>query len=207
MRFIHIILITFTYLLMGCDGSYESNKDEMVTELKTYDNDTSSCPSSGCMFVAVGSDGTILTPQMASWTSNLELLQVFRESHMQIVPLTVGGGKILNSSDGTSWIKGHMESQILAITYGNNTFVVVGCWVYHDSSDGDPWTKNKFLNNIFGVTFSNSKFVAVICGGTNNHTTSSDGTWSEEQVGHFDYLRGIMLGIFVGGDSDHTYLF
>ena len=41
---------------MGCDGSYESNKDEMVTELKTYDNytsdnDTSACSSSGCLFV------------------------------------------------------------------------------------------------------------------------------------------------------------
>ena len=50
MRFKDIILITLTFLLMGCDGSYESNKDEMVTELKTYDddtsdNDTSSCPS------------------------------------------------------------------------------------------------------------------------------------------------------------------
>ena len=61
MRFKDIILITLTFLIMGCDGSYESNKDEMVTELMTYDNDTSSCPSSGCMFVAVGASGIIIT--------------------------------------------------------------------------------------------------------------------------------------------------
>ena len=75
MRFKDIILITLTFLIIGCDGSYQSNKDEMVTELKTYDNDTSdndtsSCPSSGCMFVAMGDSGTILTSSDGtSWTS------------------------------------------------------------------------------------------------------------------------------------------
>ena len=67
MSFKDIILITLTFLIMGCDGSYESNKDEMVTELKNYDN---SCPSSGCVFVAVGSSGTILTSlDGTSWVS------------------------------------------------------------------------------------------------------------------------------------------
>ena len=50
---------------MGCDGSYQSNKDEMITELKTYDNNTESEK-----FVAVGSSGTILTSSDGtSWTS------------------------------------------------------------------------------------------------------------------------------------------
>ena len=38
MRFKHIILITLTFLIIGCDGSYESNKDEMVTEIMTYES-------------------------------------------------------------------------------------------------------------------------------------------------------------------------
>ena len=70
MRFKDVILFTLTFLLMGCDGSYQSNKDEMVTELKTYDNDTSSCPSSGCVFVAVGDSGILLTSSDGiSWSS------------------------------------------------------------------------------------------------------------------------------------------
>ena len=47
MRFKDIILITFTFLLIGCDGSYESNKDEMVTELMTYDNSWSFADEGG----------------------------------------------------------------------------------------------------------------------------------------------------------------
>ena len=53
MRFKHIILITLTFLIIGCDGSYQSNKDEMVTELKTYDDDTSSCST----IILVSGDG------------------------------------------------------------------------------------------------------------------------------------------------------
>ena len=60
MRFKDIILITLTFLIIGCDGSYESNKDEMVTELKSNDK----------KFVAVGDSGTILTSSDGtSWTS------------------------------------------------------------------------------------------------------------------------------------------
>ena len=48
MRFKHIILITLTFLIIGCDGSYESNDDEMISEMKQ-------------LFVAVGESGTIIT--------------------------------------------------------------------------------------------------------------------------------------------------
>ena len=50
---------------MGCDGSYQSNKDEMVTELKTYEK---SCNSE--KFVAVGDSGTIITStDGTTWSS------------------------------------------------------------------------------------------------------------------------------------------
>ena len=89
---------------MGCDGSYESNKDEMVTELMTYDN---SSPCSGCMFVAVGGSGNILTStdgilwtSRTSGTSNL-LNGVTSANNIFVA---VGeSGTILTSGDGTSW--------------------------------------------------------------------------------------------------------
>ena len=105
MRFKHIILITLTFLIIGCDGSYESNKDEMVTELKTYDNDTSDNDTSSCLstycgwFYAVGTSGTIISSQdennwinNASGTSNdlqglLGLQVVLVELLTEMVPL------------------------------------------------------------------------------------------------------------------------
>ncbi len=127
MRFKNIILITLTFLIMGCDGSYESNKDEMVTELKTYDNDTSdndtsACSSSGCMFVTVGNSGTILT-----------------------------------SSDGTSWTSrtSGTSNNLQGVTFGNSTFVVAGNNIL-TSSDGTSWTlkTSGTSNDLEGVTYS-----------------------------------------------------
>ena len=69
MRFKDFIIFILTLLIFGCDGSYQSNDDEMVTELKTYDNSTDNSTES-VKFVAVGSSGTILTSSDGtSWTS------------------------------------------------------------------------------------------------------------------------------------------
>ena len=37
MRFKDFFLFILTFLIMGCGGNYESNDDEMVTELKSND--------------------------------------------------------------------------------------------------------------------------------------------------------------------------
>ena len=59
MRFKDFIIFILTLLIFGCDGSYQSNDDEMVSELKSNDK----------KFVAVGSSGTILTSSDGtSWT-------------------------------------------------------------------------------------------------------------------------------------------
>ena len=69
MRFKELIIFILALLIIGCDGSYESNDDEMVTELKTYDTSTDNSTES-VKFVAVGSSGTILTSSDGtSWTS------------------------------------------------------------------------------------------------------------------------------------------
>ncbi len=135
MRFKHIIIFTFTFLIMGCDGSYQSNKDEMVTELKTYDNDTSSCPSSGCMFVAVEDSGTILASSdgisWTSWTSgtsnNLHGVTYANSTFVEDGDLASNAeGTILTSSSGSSWtsrISGYSRS-LYEVIYGNSIFVV-----------------------------------------------------------------------------------
>ena len=47
-------------MIFGCDGSYQSNDDEMVSELKSNDK----------KFVAVGHEGTILTSSDGnSWST------------------------------------------------------------------------------------------------------------------------------------------
>ena len=60
MKIRNIIPFILTLLITSCDGSYQSNDDEMVSELKTND----------MKFVAVGASGTILTSSDGtSWTS------------------------------------------------------------------------------------------------------------------------------------------
>ena len=60
MKFKNFIIFFLTFLIIGCDGSYQSNDDEMVSELKSNDK----------KFVSVGELGTILTSSDGtSWTS------------------------------------------------------------------------------------------------------------------------------------------
>ena len=123
MRFKDFILIIITFFIMGCDGSYQSNKDEMVNELKTYDNDTSSCPSSGCIFVAVGNSGTILTSSDGiSWTSRTSGTSSGIEgvTYANSTFVAVGNGMIiLTSTDGTSWTSrsSGINRDLYGITY------------------------------------------------------------------------------------------
>ena len=148
---------------MGCDGSYESNKDEMVTELKTYDNDTSSCPSSACVFVAVGEAGIILTSSDGnSWTSRTSgTSQGLKSvSYRDNTFVAVGSsGTILTSSDGTSWtsITSGTSNNLSDISYGGGTFVAVSnLGTTHSSSDGNSWTSitSGYSNSLVGVTYS-----------------------------------------------------
>ena len=60
MKFKNFIIFTITLVVFGCDGSYQSNDDEMVSELDAINS---------VKFVAVGESGTIITSSDGiSWT-------------------------------------------------------------------------------------------------------------------------------------------
>ena len=62
MKFKNFIIFTLTFLIIGCDGSYQSNDEDMIYEIDPF------LKSGG--FVSVGSSGTILTSSDGtSWTS------------------------------------------------------------------------------------------------------------------------------------------
>ena len=102
MRFKDFIIFILTLLIFGCDGSYQSNDDEMVTELKTYDNSTESVK-----FVAVGASGRIITSSDGTfWTSRSSGTSDMLKgvAYGNNIFVTVGeSGTILTSSDGSSW--------------------------------------------------------------------------------------------------------
>ena len=91
------IIFIITLLIIGCDGSYQSNDDEMVTELKSNDK----------KFVSVGDLGTILTSSDGiSWTSRTSgtTQSLYDVSYGGSTFVAVGySGTILTSSDGTTW--------------------------------------------------------------------------------------------------------
>ena len=60
MKFKNFIFFILNLLIIGCDGSYDSNNDELITDFK----------STTRKFVTVGYSGTILTStDGTSWTS------------------------------------------------------------------------------------------------------------------------------------------
>ena len=129
MKFKNFIIFILTLMIFGFDGSYQSNDDEMVTELKTYDNSTDNSTES-VKFVAVGESGTVLTSSDGtSWTSRTS----GTTNDLNGVPygnstfLTVDfSGTILISSDGTSWT-----------TISGQTSMFWGCLLYTSPSPRD----------------------------------------------------------------------
>ena len=123
---------------MGCDGSYESNDDEMVTELNR----------NALKFMAVGDSGTVLTSSDGkSWTirdsGTSQSLYSITIRDNDVSYLAVGNlGKVLTSSDGIAWIsKSSGTTQNLReVTYSNSNFVAVGGYgTIITSTDGNNW--------------------------------------------------------------------
>ena len=139
----NFIIFTLTFLIIGCDGSYQSNDEDMIYEIDPF------VKSGG--FIAVGNSGTILTSSDGiTWTSRTSAPHhhLFGVSHGGSTFVTVGnGGTILTSSDGTSWTSrtSGTDQELQGITYGVSTFVAVGGNKIITSSDGTSWTLN-FIN-------------------------------------------------------------
>ena len=127
MKFTKSIIFILTLLIFGCDGSYQSNDDEMVSELKTYDNSTESLK----LFVAVGqqrsiltsSDGSSWTPRQSGASQNFDGITFGNK-----IFVAVGyNGTFGTSSDGTSWTLNNFGGAALrAVLFANKSFVAVG---------------------------------------------------------------------------------
>jgi len=90
------LLVLVTVFVVGCDGGYSGNEDEMNTSISKFRT-----------LVTVGDSGTILTSSDGTtWTSRTsgtgnKLLGV---TYGNGTFVTVGSnGTILTSSDGTTW--------------------------------------------------------------------------------------------------------
>ena len=177
------------------------------------------------LFVAVGSNGTILTSATGtSWinqtsgTANALLgVACGVDGNGGVLFAAVGnGGTILTSADGTNWVSrtSGTAADIKGITYGGGQFAAVGnSGTILTSADGITW---KSITNsgmphtasaLYGITCGSdsrgrSNFVAVGSGGT--ILTSPDGeTWSDysDSSVSTDDLLGVACGLDSNCDS------
>ena len=122
-----IIVISFSVFLVSC------GKEDSKTE--TDNNSTSgggSCPSSGCLYVAVGTNGTILTStDVENWSSAYSgtTNNLYEVEYGNGYFIATGyGGTLLASTDGKSWSKrtSGTTKKLEVAVYGNDIFVVGG---------------------------------------------------------------------------------
>lgn len=117
---------------------------------------------------------------------------------------------ITSTSDDITWNKrtSGITNDLYGVTYGNNSFVIVGGnGKILSSSDGITWTSRtsgitSWLNK---VTYGNNLFVVV--GNNGTILTSEDGiTWTSRTSGTTDDLNGVTYGknnfVAVGGDFE-----
>jgi len=156
------------------------------------------------------SDCTIKVSDSAGNISNTLTITSF-----EVLPsyVAVGSsGKILTSSDGTSWTSrtSGTTSNLVGVTYGNSKFLTLtgsmdngsnSTATVLTSSDGTSWTSSSatcstcdnITVSINDVTYGNSTFVAV--GSSGKILTSSDGTsWDNRSSGTTSNLVGVTYG-------------
>jgi hypothetical protein len=119
-----------------------------------------------------------------------------------------GGGKILTSVDGRTWVErdSGTTAWLVGVAYGAGKFVAVGDrGIILVSPDGVAWSRveasgtSQRLNNVaYGATHETRRFVAVGEGGA--IVTSADArTWTAQSSGVTTWLRGLTY------DYDRTF--
>ena len=213
MKFKNFIIFTLTFLTIGCDGSYQSNDDEMVTELNT---------TNSVKFVAVGESGTILTSNDGrSWTfTTVNTDTNFKGiTYGNNIFVTVGNsGIIYTSSDGKTWTlrRTGISDDFSGVKYVNNTFIAVGgakvwmstngiSWDLKSSgfTSGDGVTDATFGNNLYAVVINRASLPPPI------YTSSDGNSWTARTSGiPSQVFYGITYGnnIFVAVGSNGTIL-
>ncbi|MEJ2684335.1 MAG: hypothetical protein P8Z71_08065 [Candidatus Sulfobium sp.] len=129
------------------------------------------------LFVGVGEGGIIETsPDLTAWTT-----RITRTTDKDLRGIGFGNGTfvavggnntVISSPDGTTWTTGTSPGYFSAVTFVNDTFMMVGPLGLATSSDGTTWTLRLSGISLSGVAFGNGTFVAV----GNTILTSPDGT-------------------------------
>ena len=154
-----VVLILFIFLFFGCDGGYSGNEDEMSTSISSDsfgDDDTTNCPSSGCMFVVVGESGIGLTSTDGiSWTTsnsgigNAKNDVGFGEN--MFIAVGPGSVNLHYTFNGNNWNYGSVPTgqTLNELIYGKDRFVSVGdSGTIITSPDGLTWTLRLSLIHI-----------------------------------------------------------
>lgn len=125
--------------------------------------------------------------------------------------VAVGSGTIMTSVDGTNWSVRDTDppAQLNAITFGNDTFVVVGSdGTMLSSQDGVAWyvRDSGVSYDLKGITYGNNTFVAVGPGST--ILTSQDAvTWEKRDAGVAGIFKATAYGnnmFMIVGSRDGT---
>ncbi|MGI6684950.1 MAG: S-layer homology domain-containing protein [Bacillota bacterium] len=133
------------------------------------------------VFVAVGTDGTILVSgDGENWILSNSGTSEYLSKVIYVNDrfIAIGdNGVVLTSPDGVNWTLGNVgeDANLSGITYGNGIYLAVSYWgVIYTSLDGVNW-KNSFSNDYdyVGAAFGGGTFVIVDDSGY--IVTSSDG--------------------------------
>jgi hypothetical protein len=155
---------------------------------------------SGKRFVAVGTNGTILTsPDGVSWTaqksgSSNDFYGIAWSGSRFVIVGT--NGVVLTSPDGIYWTPQTSNTQkfIQNVTWVGDQFVAVGdVGTILTSPDGATWTARPSgtSQSLQGATWSGSRYVAVGTGGT--ILTSTNGrVWTAQTIGSSQDLHSVV---------------
>ncbi|WOO43334.1 hypothetical protein [Rubellicoccus peritrichatus] len=162
------------------------------------------------LFVAVGDFESILTSSdiissgLDSWSFANPVIDGTTVNDMLFAGgrfVAVGdGGLLLTSEDGQVWaeVDSGTTNNLNAVSYGSNTYIVVGENVILRSNDGaENWTTNiNWLVDFQDVEFSDGRFVTVGLGGTGLVSSNLGLNWS---ILGLDIQDADMFGLTVGG--------
>ena len=179
---------TWTTSQTGCDQTWIS---------VTYGNG---------VFVAVGNDGMMSSPDGITWTirSTAEYSNWTSVTYGNSLFVVVASNKVMTSPDGIAWTSrtAAADNYWNSVTYGNGLFVAVagsgtGNRVM-TSPDGIAWTSQTSAadNEWYSVTYGNGLFVAVAFSGTGNRVmTSPDGIiWTSRTAGTNNSWTSVTFG-------------
>jgi len=158
------------------------------------------------VFVAVGPDNAVVTSHDGiNWTkgsmvNGAGIMTVIYANNMFV---GVGNG-IWFSRDGIKWTKRWSKAGLTAVSFGNNTFVVVGGASVLTSSDGIIWTQRSSPVGLRSLAYGNGIFVAT---GYYAILTSPDGVvWTNQPVSAFEVGSVVFgKGVFVTTQSWDIY--